>query len=125
MDDWAIPLHFKIQLANPGNYSLSIHLKNIDEISAPLWVFTGRRRLMYYTHTFSADSELTQTFTINISDIIPRSKTTTYTDNTVDLVILSHAKIALCDLTVSPAETLPTLYIMGDSTVTDQSTSYP
>lgn len=125
IEDWPIPLHFKIQIANSGNYTLSIHLKNISELTAPLWIFTGRRRLMYYVHHFSAGSETTQTFTINVSDIIPRGKTTTYNDNTIDLVILSHANIALCDLSLSYTKALPTLYIMGDSTVTDQSTSYP
>lgn len=125
MKDWPIPLHFKIELTTSGNYTLSVRLKNIGQTTAPLWIFTGRRRLMYYTETFSTNSEITQTFTINISDIIPRNKTNIYNDNTLDLVIISHANIALCDLSLSSTKALPTLYIVGDSTVTDQSTAYP
>lgn len=125
MEDWPIPLHFKVKLPTSGNYTLSVRLKNIGQTTAPLWIFTGRRRLMYYTEAFSANSELTRTFTINISDIIPRSKTTIYTDNTLDLVIISHTDTALCELSLSRTNELPTLYIAGDSTVTDQNTSYP
>lgn len=125
MEDWPVPLHFKVKLPTSGNYTLSLRLKNIGQTTAPLWIFTGRRRLMYYSENFSANSEITRTFTINISDIIPRSKTTVYTDDTLDLVIISHTNTALCELSVSRTNDLPTLYIAGDSTVTDQSTSYP
>lgn len=125
MEGWPTPLHFKVKLPTSGNYTLSLRLKNIGQTTAPLWIFTGRRRLMYYTENFSTDSEITQTFTINISDIIPRSKTTLYTDDTLDLVIISHTDTALCELSLSLTNDLPTLYIAGDSTVTDQSASYP
>lgn len=125
MEDWPVPLHFKVKLPTSGNYTLSLRLKNVGQTTAPLWIFTGRRRLMYYTENFSTDSEITQTFTINISDIIPRSKTTLYTDDTLDLVIISHTDTALCELSLSLTNDLPTLYIAGDSTVTDQSASYP
>lgn len=125
MENWPIPLHFKIKITTSGNYTLSVRLKNVGQTVTPLWIFTGRRRLMYYTETLSRDSEIIQSFTINVSDIIPRGKTTIYTDNTIDLVIVSISNIALCDLRVSSSKTLPTLYIFGDSTVTDQNTSYP
>lgn len=125
MEDWPIPLHFKIRLSSSGNYTISLRLRNVGNISAPLGVFTGRRRLMSYIKAFPASTEIYQTFTINISDIIPRSKTSVYTDNTFDLVIISNSKIALCELNLTSTPALPTLYIAGDSTVTDQSTSYP
>ena len=125
MEDWPIPLHFKVKLSTSGNYTVSLNLKNVGNTASPIWIFTGRRRLMFYTQTFPVSSELHQTFTINISDIIPRSKTSVYTDNTLDIVIISQANIALCQLDITSSPTLPTLYIAGDSTVTDQSTSYP
>lgn len=125
MPDWPIPLHFKIKLSSTGNYTITIHLKNVGKTSAPVEIFTGRRRLMSYAETFPTSSDIYYTFTINISDIIPRSKISVYTDNTFDLVIISHANIALCELSLTRTMALPTLYIAGDSTVTDQSTSYP
>lgn len=125
MEDWPIPLHFKTQLSTSGNYTISLRLRNVGNISAPLEVFIGRRHLMSYIEAFPVSSEISQTYTINISDIIPRSKTSVYTDNTLDIVIISSAKIALCELSMTSTPDLPTLYIAGDSTVTDQSTSYP
>lgn len=125
IQDWPIPLHFKIKLSTTGNYTLTLRLQNVGRTSEPLAIFTGRRRLMSYSKTFPTSSDIYYTFSVNISDIIPRGKTSVYTDNTLDIVIISHANIALCELSLTSTKTLPTLYIAGDSTVTDQSTSYP
>lgn len=124
-EDWPIPLHFKVKLPYSGNYTLHLRLKNIGTSSNAISIFTGRRRLMSYLESLPASEELSQTFSVNISDIIPRSKTTSYADTTLDLCILSKSTIALCELEIIHTPELPTIYILGDSTVTDQNTSYP
>lgn len=125
IDNWPVPLHFKVNLPSEGNYTLHLKLKNIGSSSDSAFIFTGRRRLMAYIKDFPVLKEISKTFTINISDIIPRGKTTVYTDRTLDLTIVSNALIALEELEIIPSFNLPTLYIGGDSTVTDQFTSYP
>lgn len=63
------------------------------------------------------------TMSVNVCDIIPRGLTEVYTDRSLDITILAK-KPGISEITVEELE-CPTLFIAGDSTVTDQSADYP
>ncbi|MCD8336364.1 MAG: GDSL-type esterase/lipase family protein [Lachnospiraceae bacterium] len=67
--------------------------------------------------------EIEHTMTANVCDIIPRGRTKACCDTTLDITILS-AIPRISELTVEQIN-CPTVYIAGDSTVTDQSADYP
>ncbi|MCM1305673.1 MAG: rhamnogalacturonan acetylesterase [Butyrivibrio sp.] len=61
--------------------------------------------------------------TVNVCDIVPRGHTEVYEDKTLDITLLG-SRPAIGALTVEEAD-CPTVFIAGDSTVTDQSGEYP
>lgn len=123
INNWPIPLHFKLQVPHSGNYSITITITNIGE-DTDVFIFTGRRRLMAYIPDLKNSSTYIQTFSVNVTDIIPRGKNVVHTDQTLDITIISKGTIALSKLQATTVQ-VPTLYIIGDSTVTDQNTYYP
>lgn len=116
-----IPLTFKTDVPVQGNYNVTISIDTDHEISEFL-IFTGRRRLAY-KGKLKAGSHFEQTFTINVCDIIPRGYEEVFEDKSLDITIIGKdprlTKIDICEAKV------PTLFIAGDSTVTDQSADYP
>lgn len=63
------------------------------------------------------------TMSVNVCDIIPRGLTEAYTDKSLDITILAE-RPGISEIAVEEVE-CPTLFIAGDSTVTDQSADYP
>lgn len=123
LNDWPIPLHFKLKVPQSGNYTVSVNFTNVGE-DTEVFIFTGRRRLMKYIPYLKSLATYTQTFSVNVTDIIPRGQNIIHTDQTLDFTIMSKGTIALSLLQVTSSQ-VPTLYIVGDSTVTDQNTFYP
>lgn len=123
LKDWPIPLCFKLKVPKGGNYIISVNLTNIGE-DTEVFIFTSRRRLIAYIPHLKNSTSYTQTFSVNITDIIPRGKNTVHIDQTLDFTIISKGTIALSLLKITSVQ-IPTLYIAGDSTVTDQNTFYP
>ncbi|MCD7883923.1 MAG: GDSL-type esterase/lipase family protein [Lachnospiraceae bacterium] len=68
-------------------------------------------------------TEQTYTMTVNVCDIIPRGQTIAYSDTTLDITILA-GQPRISELTIEEVD-CATIYIAGDSTVTDQSADYP
>ncbi|MCD8023590.1 MAG: hypothetical protein LUF30_11680 [Lachnospiraceae bacterium] len=60
---------------------------------------------------------------VSVCDIIPRGQTEVYADTTLDIAILSNQP-RISELIVEEVD-YTTVYIAGDSTVTDQSADYP
>lgn len=116
-----IPLSFKMDVPRQGNYKVNITIQAEEEMPEVL-IFTGRRRLAY-RGSISAGTEFKFTMMVNVCDIVPRGKERIYTDKTLDITVVA-AKPRITALTVTEV-TIPTVYIAGDSTVTDQSADYP
>ncbi|MCD8105900.1 MAG: GDSL-type esterase/lipase family protein [Lachnospiraceae bacterium] len=74
-------------------------------------------------HSKDPWTELTCTMTVNVCDFIPRGRTAAYSDTTLDITILAD-RPRISELTVEKVD-CATIYIAGDSTVTDQSADYP
>ena len=118
-----VPLSFKVKIPRSGNYNIKLSMgnKNKDMIIS---VFSQRRRCVLKNETAKAGELIDFTFTANVCDIVPRGKTEIYKDDSIDITILGeNACINL--LTVEEVIDVPTIYIAGDSTVTDQNANYP
>ncbi|NLZ80477.1 MAG: hypothetical protein GX913_01525 [Clostridiales bacterium] len=122
-EDLALPLTFKTDVAKQGNYHVTVTIDGGNYGIKNLMIFTGRRRLMDLGINLNPGEVFEASYTINISDIIPRSKTIPFSDTSFDLTIIAD-RPTLSAVSISQVE-VPTIYIAGDSTVTDQSGAYP
>ncbi len=113
-----IPLCFKADVERQGNYRVSMTLYGAGEIL----VFAGARRLVY-KETVPEARVIQCSFLLNVCDIIPRGKTCMYENRSIDIAVVGEA-VRLSAVCFEPVN-CPTLYIAGDSTVTDQSAEYP
>lgn len=129
--DWSgegeLPLTFVADVPEEGNYSVRVVLCAKEETSEVL-LFLGRRRLAFrgrLSDTFRClgGNRFEGRFVTNICPIIPRTYTEPMEDLTLDVTVIGRG-IRLAEVEITPWEGR-TLYIAGDSTVTDQSADYP
>lgn len=117
-----IPLSFKVKVPSFGNYSVTFHLVAAEDTEYGI-IFTGRRRFALKKNNLKKGETITFTTNVNVTDIIPRGKSTRYTDLTLDISIIGKY-IRLADLSICE-NSAPTIFLAGDSTVTDQVGHYP
>lgn len=121
-DSWKyLPLIFKADVPESGNYLVTITFSSQFDLNNAM-IFTGRRRLAFLDD-MKANERRTITVAVNVTDIIPRGYSNRYTDHSIDVTLLG-AGLCLHEIDIQQAD-IPTIYIAGDSTVTDQSGSYP
>lgn len=118
-----LPLSFKLKLPHQGTYDVSITVTGGETNCENLTLFTGRRHLAAQGICLQAHERRTFTFTVHVCDIIPRGKEEAYEDTTLDITLFG-CPVSLTSLTVQETD-VRTIYIAGDSTVTDQSGAYP
>ncbi len=116
--DRLIPLCYKMDVPCMGNYNVRLKLFGSGEIL----VFAGSRRLVY-RKIIETPQMISIGFILNVCEIIPRGKTSLYENKSVDIAVLGR-NVRLSEITVRQIS-CPTIYIAGDSTVTDQSAEYP
>lgn len=121
-DERKLPLTFKLDVPQQGNYNVKVTIK-ADIDSKDLMIFSQRRRCMARGIDINAAEVYEALFTVNVCDIIPRGKLEVYTDKTIDITVIASRPM-LTSIEVTQV-TVPTVYIAGDSTVTDQSAAYP
>lgn len=123
--DWEkegdIPLTFVTDVPEEGNYQVTVTVYAGEDISDAM-IFLGRRRLAWKGSLKKGES-FTGTFLTNICPIVPRTYSEAMEDKTLDVTLLGKG-MHLMEVCVKQWEG-PTLYIAGDSTVTDQSADYP
>ena len=118
-----VPLTFKMKVPSHGNYHLSLIVSADSYGCEKLTIFTGRRRLAVHDMIVLPNTKTTIELIVNVCDIIPRGKETVYEDTTLDITVFgSHVSISCLKV---EAVDVPTIFIAGDSTVTDQSGTYP
>lgn len=116
-----IPLSFKVDVPRQGNYKVKITIRTVEPMKNVL-IFTGRRRLGFLGD-IPGNTVFTHTMMVNVCDIVPRGQTRIYIDKTLDVTVVAD-KPRISGINI--VETVcPTIYIAGDSTVTDQSADYP
>ncbi len=117
----ALPLQFKADMGEEGSYRLTVEICNPNPHPASVILFAGRRHLVWKGELAPGEKRSLDAF-IHVCAIVPRGKTESYGDTTVDIALIGDA--ALASLSIK-REMRPVVYIAGDSTVTDQSAEYP
>lgn len=115
-----LPLTFVCNVPAEGNYKVDVTLYTEKDTQA--LVFLGRRRLAARI-VLRAGQTVQKSFLTNICPIIPRTYEQEMEDRTLDVTVVGDG-VHLCAVCAEPWQG-PTLYIAGDSTVTDQSADYP
>lgn len=114
-----IPLSFKADVPSRGNYRVRVTLRGGGP-GEDLLLFVGRRRLGFLGVSRGGG---VYTAVVNVDDIIPRGHTRRFEDRTLDVTVVAD-RPGLAAVTVEEVA-CPTIYIAGDSTVTDQTADYP
>ena len=115
-----IPLLFKSDVLAQGNYRVVITIETKHDMEDVL-IYAGRRRLCYKGKI--SKGKFVFTTIVNICDFIPRNYTQVYEDKTLDIAIVADRPV-LSAVSIVEIQ-CPTVYIAGDSTVTDQNAEYP
>lgn len=116
-----LPLQFKADMGDEGSYRLSAEICNPNSHPAAVILFAGRRHLVWKGELAPGEKRSLDAL-IHVCAIVPRGKTESYGDTTVDIALIGDA--ALASLSIKRGM-CPVVYIAGDSTVTDQSAEYP
>ncbi len=116
-----IPLSFQADIGDQGNYLMTITLFAKEEENEVL-LFVGRRQLVW-RGSLRAQEEWSRSFPVTISDFIPRGETGRFRDEAVKATVISRS-VHLKTLKIEKWKG-KTLYLAGDSTVTDQNAQYP
>jgi lysophospholipase L1-like esterase len=115
-----IPLSFKGDVSNQGNFLLTITLYSEEEEEVLL--FVGRRQLVFRGN-LKPKEEWSGSFPVSVCDFIPRGETDRFSHQEVEVTVISksvHMKKLKVETRLGK-----TIYLAGDSTVTDQSAEYP
>lgn len=112
------PQEIKIAVPN-GNYEVTLHVTaHTDTVYT---VYSQNRRFVAVDREIRKDETQELTFIVNVCDYIRRDAA-----HAVDGIKLNIVCDGELSVSASHAEVrIPTLYIMGDSTVTDQPAQYP
>lgn len=117
-----IPLTFAADVPSEGNYLVRVTLYS-GRPGTEVLLFLGRRRLAWRGLLEEAGEHRLGGFVTNICPIIPRTYEEPMEDLTLDVTVVGRG-VSLVSVEIEP-QNGRTLYIAGDSTVTDQSADYP
>lgn len=118
-----LPLCYRHDVPRPGSYRLTVTIWAGEE-DGELLVFTGRRRLAW-RGAVSAGQKVNVTAICDVSPIIPRGQTEPLTDLSICLALIcSGSKTCLESVKIEETDAC-TIYVMGDSTVADQTGDFP
>lgn len=124
--DWKgegeLPLTFAADVPSEGNYLVRVTLHS-GRPKTEAMLFLGRRRLAWRGLLKEAGEHRLGAFVTNICPIIPRTYEEPMEDLTLDVTVVGR-DVSLVSVEIEPWSGR-TLYIAGDSTVTDQSADYP
>lgn len=116
-----LPLILKLPVPRGGNYKVSVQIAP-GPASRNMILFTGRRRIAWMGD-LAENQAFSEDFIVNVSDIIPRGQTERVSDLSISLAV-SGSCPRITSVRIQETD-LPTLFIAGDSTVTDQAGEYP
>lgn len=115
--DRPIPTIFRADVEKQGNYLVEIEADNDGTQGL---IFLERRRL-YYIGEFEGTKKFS--FYVNVCDFIPRDHKEVFEDRSLDFAWIGEG-LRIQNILIKEAE-CTTVYIAGDSTVTDQPADYP
>lgn len=112
------PKEIRIAVPN-GNYEVTLEIT--AQLDAVYTVYCQNRRFVAVDREISAGETQKLTFVVNVCDYIRRDAA--YTVDSIQIYIVCDRELSVVPAYV-PVN-VPTLYIIGDSTVTDQPAEYP
>lgn len=115
------PAYFRLDVPKEGNYTADLTLSCPDPETGAT-VFSERRRCVLWHARTGEDGLLRLSFTANVCRTIPRGKKEAYRDGALDFT-LQGARLS--GLRVRETPEAPTVFLLGDSTVTDQPADLP
>ncbi len=122
----AVPLLFRAEVSGSGNYRVTVEIDNSDGDDDEIMLFITRRRL-YAREKLRAGEKFVRSFDVNVCEFIPRGYKTEFDGNSIDISVVGKkprlTSVEIQKLTGEKA--VPTVWIAGDSTLTDQSCAYP
>ena len=116
--DRLLPLWYKLNVPGEGVYRLRLTLRGRG---GEALVFAGRRRLAWRGTPAAGETVRVETL-CDVTPIIPGGQTEPAEDTTLDVTVLGAS---LCGLTVTAAPQTRRVFLLGDSTVTDQTAAVP
>lgn len=112
------PQEIKIAVPN-GNYKVTLNIT--AQSDTRYTVYSQNRRFVVVDRVIRAGETQNLTFVVNVCDYIRRDAA--YTVDSIQIYIVCDEELAITSEYV-PVN-VPTLYIIGDSTITDQPAEYP
>lgn len=123
LDGGYLPLTFVSNVPKAGNYKVTINIQTGAEGIRNLSIFSGRRRLEVLKSSHQPHEICAFVFNVNVCDIIPRGHEEVFEDKTLDITVIG-SKPTISSITIEENDSM-TVFICGDSTVTDQPCCYP
>ena len=88
-----------------------------------LTLFAGRRHLLFHNEKIQPKEDFEYSFILHAEEYIPRGDNKPYANYAVDVAIIGEG-VHFKKVEIAEAN-IPTLFLAGDSTVTDQPSGYP
>lgn len=121
------PTRFALKVADDTYYRIRATVTTLDPSKdATASLYTERKHPLYTEKTVSAGETLTTDFTVRVTPIYYEKSTPTGSikDEMVTVGVLGE-NTALVSVEIQQVETAPTVWVLGDSTVTDGNTTLP
>lgn len=122
----AVPLLFRAEVSDAENYRVTVEIDNSDGDDDEILIFLMRRRL-YAREKLRAGEIFVRSYDVNVCEFIPRGYKTEFDGKSIDVsVVGKKPRLTSLDIQKLKGENaVPTVWIAGDSTLTDQSCAYP
>ncbi len=121
----SIPLLFRADVNGEGNYRVTLTIDNTDGEDDDILIYITRRRL-YYRGKLSAGEVYRESFCVNVCEFIPRGYKEEFSGASIDVAVVGkRPRLTSVEIEKLDGEPIPTVWIAGDSTLTDQSAAYP
>lgn len=117
-------LIFKLLVPENGSYEIT--LKTINESNSTIenmTVFCERRTLVERNISILPDQTYTKTFFAYVLPYIPAMTDVTYTEKAI-YISITGLNAAISEISIEQ-KSVPTIFVAGDSTLTDQNALYP
>lgn len=123
--DASIPLLFRADISGAGNYRVTVTIDNTDGEDDDIILYVTRRRL-YYRGKLHAGEVFSQSFHVNACEFIPRGYKEEFEAASIDIAVVGkRPRLSSVEIEKLDETAIPTVWIAGDSTLTDQSAAYP
>lgn len=121
------PVRFALKVQDDTYYRIKATVTTLDPTQpATASLYTERKHPIYTEKTIAAGETVTETFSVRVTPIYYEKSTPTGSipDEMVTVGVLGE-NAALASVEIQQVETIPTIWVLGDSTVTDGNTTLP